>query len=82
MRNEGQMSNATTLHFIATSHALTHATNNEGWFCECLACSFTKDYKILVQQEDGTIEETTVADAVLKSLEQQGFHTFVPVPIS
>lgn len=73
------MSNATTLHFIATSHALNHAKDNEAWFCECLACRFTKEYKFSVMQEDGTIEETTVAEVVLMSLAQQGHHTSVPV---
>lgn len=69
------------LHFIATSHALKHAKNNESWHCYCLACRFTKEFKISVQEDDGTIRDVTVAEAVLNSLEEQGYYTQLEEPI-
>ena len=71
------MSNSTMLQLIATSHALKHAKNNENWNCYCLACRFTKEFKILVQEDDGTIRNATFAEAVLNSLEQQGYQVIL-----
>lgn len=71
------MSNAAVLNFIATGHALNHAHKKEAWFCDCFACRFTKEYKFPVHKKDGTIVLATVADSLLQSLEEQGYHTFI-----
>lgn len=76
------MSNATLLNFIATGHAMSYASKKEAWTCDCLACKFTKEYKFDVQNDDGTIVETTVAEALLKTLKQQGYDTHILQPIS
>ena len=70
------------LHFIATGHALEHAKNKESWHCSCLACRFTKEFKIPVQEDDGTLRDATIAEAVLNSLEQQGYHTQIDAVVS
>jgi len=71
------MGNATLLNIIAASHAMGHAQKKEGWSCQCLACKFTKEYKVHVRQDDGTIVEATVADALLESMKQQGYNTHI-----
>lgn len=74
--------NATLLNIIATGHAMGHAKNKEAWTCECLACKFTKEYKHHVQQADGSIVEATVADALLKTMKEQGYETRIPEPVT
>jgi len=69
------MSNATLLNVIAAGHAMSHANKKEPWHCHCLACKFTKEYKINVRKEDGTIGEATIAEALLETLKQQGYET-------
>ena len=72
------MGNATLLNVIAASHAMSHAGKKEAWFCSCLACRFTKEYKFPVKEKDGTIREGTVAETLLESMEKQGYHTRIP----
>lgn len=71
------MGNATMLHIIAAGHAMTHAKKREGWLCQCLACKFTKEYKIPVRNEDGTIREATHAEFLLKCMQEQGMETHI-----
>ena len=74
------MSNATWLQMVAQAHAMSHANKKESWTCECLACRFTKEFKYVIQNEDGTIGEATAADAMLETLRQEGYHTKLPEP--
>ena len=66
--------NSSLLRVIATGHAMSHAVNNEPWLCQCLACRFTKEYKILVQ-EDESVKEATVADSLLVTMRDAGYNT-------
>lgn len=70
--------NAMLLNIIAAGHAMGHAEKQEAWTCECLACKFTKEFKFQVQKDDGTIEDATMADALLKSMKEQGYNTRIP----
>ena len=76
------MSNATLLNIIAAGHAMSHGNKKEAWTCDCLACKFTKEYKLAVHNDDGTIEETTVAEALIETLKQQGYEIPIAQPIS
>jgi hypothetical protein len=67
------MNNETTLHLIATNHAMAYAEKHEPWQCDCIACKFTKEYKIPVLQENGTIKEITMAETLTQVLNEQGF---------
>ena len=51
------MSNATLLNVIATSHAINHAKNGEPWYCQCFACRFTKEYRLLLEDKEITVAE-------------------------
>jgi len=71
------MSDATLLNLIAAGHAMGHARNKEIWFCNCLACKFTKEYKISVQENDGSISETTMGDVLVETLRKEGHNTLI-----
>lgn len=72
------MGNATMLNMIAAGHAMGHAEKKEPWTCQCLACRFTKEYKLRVQEANGDIKDMTIAEALLKSMAEQGYHTTIP----
>ncbi len=76
------MENATFLHLVATNHAMSHAKRQEPWLCDCIACRFSKEYKVTVQNDDGTFEDVTFADVLLRQLAEQGFHTYILEPVS
>lgn len=66
------MSDSVLLNLVATGHAIDHANKRESWTCSCLACRFTKEYKIKVQEKNGEIGEMTVAEAIVETLGKQG----------
>lgn len=66
------MTDATLLNIIATGHALKHADQKEPWTCQCIACRFTKEYKLKVQSDNGEIKDMTLADAIITTLNNQG----------
>ena len=70
--------NAKLLNVIAAGHAMGHAAKKEDWTCECLACKFTKEFKIYIKEDDGTIETTTVADMLLQTMREKGYETRIP----
>lgn len=73
-------SNSTLLNVIAAGHAMGHAARKEAWTCECLACKFTKEFKIHIKKNDGTIAEVTMADTLLETMKEEGYDTRIPEP--
>lgn len=55
----------TLFRFIATGHAMNSLKNNEPWLCQCIACRFTKEYKIL--------DEETFAKTLIDALKEEGY---------
>ncbi len=72
------MGNNTVLNIIATGHAMDHSSKNEPWYCQCLACKFMKEYKFPVQEDDGTIRDGTVAEAIIDFLEKEDYKISIP----
>jgi hypothetical protein len=67
------MNNEAAFHLIATFHAMESAEKGDPWSCQCIACKFTKEFKIPVKKEDGGLAETTMGEALLTSLRSQGY---------
>lgn len=67
------MNNETEFHLIATFHAMASAEKGDPWLCQCLACKFTKEHKILIEAKDGSVREATIGEALVVSLKEQGY---------
>lgn len=62
------------LHLIATNHAMSSVQRNEPWICQCIACRFTKEYKLFDGEEN---EEETFADTLISTLKQEGYNVYL-----